>query len=83
MQIQKSGDVPLPRIEDPFHDDLGYGVAIHVVSTNIHHRLTWRILGGSMQGLWDILVEGNRYKVCERPRTCILIGPVMWFSDTI
>ena len=57
--------MPLPSTEDPFDDDLGYGAAIHVVSTNVRHRLTWGILNAVMQGLWDFLIEGRRFLVCE------------------
>ena len=65
LQIQHSGDVPLPATEDPFDDDLGYGAAICVVSTNVRYRLTWGILMGVLQGLWDFLVDANRYLVSE------------------
>lgn len=65
VQIQRSGDGPLPITEDPFDDDLGYGAAIHVVSTNVRFRLTWGILMGILQGLWDFLVDANRYLVSE------------------
>lgn len=67
--------MPLPQSEDPFDDDLGYGAAVHVVSTRPRHRLTWRILRGIMQGLWDVLVEQGRYLVCERGD--LLSGPEM------
>ena len=63
LQIERCGDVTLPHTEDPFDDDLGYGAAIHVVSTNPKNRLTWGILNDTIQGLWDILVEANRYQV--------------------
>lgn len=65
LQIQRSGDVPLPLTEDPFHDDLGYGAAIHVVSTKPRHRITWGILKGTVQGLWNFLVEESRYVEAE------------------
>ncbi|CAF9924927.1 hypothetical protein IMSHALPRED_006329 [Imshaugia aleurites] len=61
LQLERSGDVPLPLTEDPFHDDLGYGAAIHVVSTKPRNRLTWGILKGVMQGLWEFLVEQGRF----------------------
>ena len=57
--------MPLPITEDPFNDDLGYGAAIHVVSTNVRNRLTWSILKDIMQGLWNFLVDANRYLVRE------------------
>ena len=59
----RSGDVPLPLTEDPFHDDLGYGAAIHVVSIKPRHRITWGILKGILQGLWYVLVHEGRYVV--------------------
>ncbi|KAF6239719.1 hypothetical protein HO173_002265 [Letharia columbiana] len=65
LQLEKSGDVPLPQTEDPFHDDLGYGAAIHVVSTKPRHRITWKILKGIIQGLWNFLVEEGRYMEAE------------------
>ena len=64
--------MPLPITEDPFDDDLGYGAAIHVVSTNVRYRLTWGIMMGILQGLWDILVDANRYLVSELQGTFIL-----------
>lgn len=57
--------MPLPIAEDPFEDDLGYGAVIHVVSTNVRFRLTWGILVGILQGLWDVLVDANRYQVSK------------------
>lgn len=64
LQIERSGDVILPPTEDPFDDDLGYGAAIHVVSTRPKHRITWGILRGIMQGLWGFLVMQEKYLVC-------------------
>ena len=80
LQIERSGDVPLPQTEDPFDDDLGYGAAIHVVSTNIHHRLTWGILKSIMQGLWDFLIEGRRYLVRKPEETLFLGHEDTWLS---
>ena len=65
LKILTSGDGILPVTEDPFDDDLGYGAAIHVVSTNVRFRLTWGILMGILQGLWDFLVVADRYLVSE------------------
>ncbi|CAD6579415.1 MAG: hypothetical protein ASARMPRED_009124 [Alectoria sarmentosa] len=64
-QLESSGDVPLPLTEDPFNDDLGYGAAIQVVSTKPHHRMTWGILKGVIQGLWNFLVEDGLYLDAE------------------
>lgn len=55
--------MPLPLTEDPFHDDLGYGAAIHVVSIKPRRRITWGILKGIVQGLWNFLVEEGRFVV--------------------
>ena len=66
MQFEHSGDILIPLSEDPFHDDMGYGAAIHVVSTNVQYRLTWGILKGVMKGLWDFLVVMDRYLVGGR-----------------
>ena len=55
--------MPLPRTEDPFEDDLGYGTAIYVVSTMPFHRITWGILKGILQGLQDFLVDQGRFMV--------------------
>ena len=57
--------MPLPQSEDPFDDDLGYGAAIFIVSVKPRHRITWGILKGITQGLWNFLVEEGRYMVCE------------------
>ena len=64
--------MPLPITEDPFNDDLGYGAAIHIVSTDVRYRLTWGILMGILQGLWDFLVVANRYLVSELQLMLIL-----------
>ena len=65
MQVQTEGDdVVLPQSEDPFDDDPGYGAAIYVASSKVRHRLTWGILKGTMQGLWDFLIKRERYMVC-------------------
>lgn len=69
MEIARSGDMPLPTTEDPFEDDLGYGAAIHVVSTDPRHRLTWLILKGIMQGLYDFLIAQGRFVVSALRRT--------------
>ena len=58
-----SGDVTLPQTEDPFDDNLGYGAAIYVVSTQPHHRITWAILTGIIEGLWNHLIEEDNYFV--------------------
>lgn len=65
QQIEREGDGPLPRTEDPFHEDLGYGAAIDVVSSRPDHRLTWGILKNAMDGLWGFLVEEGRYVESE------------------
>ena len=65
QQLEHGGDRPLPRSEDPFHEDLGYGAAIDVVSSRPDHRLTWGILKDAMEGLWGFLVIGGRYVECE------------------
>lgn len=75
LQLERTGNVPLPHTEDPFIDDLGYGAAIHVVSTNITHRLTWRILTWIMEGLWGFLVEGERNVVRELEGALTLSSP--------
>lgn len=68
QQLERTGDGPLPHTEDPFNDDLGYGAAIHVVSTSLYHRLTWQILTWIMKGLWGFLIEGERNVVRELER---------------
>ena len=60
--------MPLPLSEDPFDDDLGYGAAIFIVSVKPRDRLTWGILKGIIQGLWNFLVVDGRYMVCEPGR---------------
>lgn len=55
--------MPLPRTEDPFRDDLGYGAAIFIASVKVRDRITWGILKGITQGLWNFLVEEGRYMV--------------------
>lgn len=60
QQLEQEGDVPLPRSEEPFHEDLGYGAAIEVASSRPDHRLTWSILEDAMNGLWDFLVIEDR-----------------------
>ena len=61
QHLEQKGDGPLPRSEDPFHEDLGYGAAITVVSVRLDHRLTWSILKETMDGLWDVLVTKSYY----------------------
>ncbi|KAL9065956.1 MAG: hypothetical protein Q9161_007871 [Pseudevernia consocians] len=65
QQLQHEGDGPLPISEDPFHENLGYGAAINVVSSRPDHRLTWGILKDAMNGLWGFLVLQGRYLECE------------------
>ena len=65
QQLGRGGDRPLPRSEEPFHEDLGYGAAIDVVSSRPDHRLTWGILKDAMEGLWDFLVTQGRYVECD------------------
>lgn len=65
QQLEQGGDRPLPRNEDPFHEDLGYGAAINVVSARPDHRLTWSILRNAMEGLWEFLVVAGRYVESE------------------
>lgn len=65
LQIEMSGDGPLPQTEQPFHDDLGYGASIYVVAVKPRRPITWVLLKGIIQGLWDVLVVGGRYKVCK------------------
>ena len=65
QQLEHWGDGPLPRSEDPFHEDLGYGAAIDVVSSRPDYRLTWGILRDAMDGLWGFLVLEGRYVESE------------------
>lgn len=65
QQLEHGGDRPLPRSEEPFLEDLGYGAAIDVVSARPDYRLTWGILKDAMQGLWDFLVIEGRHVECE------------------
>lgn len=65
QQLEQGGDSQLPRNEDPFHEDLGYGAAINVVSSRPDHRLTWGILKDAMDGLWEFLVVEGRYVESE------------------
>lgn len=65
QQLEQEGDGPLPRSEDPFREDLGYGAAIYVVSSQPDHRLTWGILKDAMNGLWGFLVLEGRYVESE------------------
>ena len=65
QQLEQEGDSPLPRSEDPFHEDLGFGAAIDVVSARPDHRMTWGILKNAMDGLREFLVEDGRYVECE------------------
>lgn len=64
-QLEQGGDGPLPRKQDLFHEDLGYGAAINVVSARPDRRLTWGILKDAMDGLWEFLVVEGRYVECE------------------
>ena len=63
--MEQEGDGPLPRSEEPFHEDLGYGAVIEVVSSRPDHRLTWGILKDAMNGLWEFLVIDGRYVESE------------------
>lgn len=65
QRLEQEGDGPLPRNEDPFHEDLGYGAAINVVSARPDHRLTWSILKNAMEGLWEFLILDGRHVECE------------------
>lgn len=65
QELEQGGDGPLPRRQDPFQEDLGYGVAIDVVSARPDHRLTWGILKDVMDGLWEFLVVEGRYVESE------------------
>ena len=65
QELEQRGDVPLPRSKDPFHEDLGYGAVINVVSSRPDHRLTWSILKDAMDGLWGFLVLEGRYVESE------------------
>lgn len=65
QQLEREGDGPLPISEDPFHEDLGYGAVIDVVSSRPDHRLTWSILRDAMDGLWGFLVLEGRYVESE------------------
>ena len=60
QQIEQEGDGPLPASEEPFHEDLGYGAAIDVVSSRPDYRLTWGIMKDAMNGLWEFLVVEGR-----------------------
>ena len=81
LQLQRSGDVPLSISEDPFDDDLGYGAAIHIVSTNVKSRLTWGILMAVLQGLWDFLVAANSFKESDLQGTFVLNAPETVVDD--
>ena len=63
-QIDAGGST-LPRDEDPFKDDLGYGAAITVASVKPNSPLTWEILKNVMQGLWNYLIIDGRYVEAE------------------
>lgn len=65
QKLEQGGDGPLPKSEDPFHEDLGYGAAINVVPSRPDYRLTWGILKGAMDGLWEFLVIEGRYVESE------------------
>ena len=65
QQLEREGDGPLPISEEPFHEDLGYGAAIDVVSSRPDHRLTWAILKEAMDGLWQFLVIEGRHVESE------------------
>ena len=65
QELEQGGDDPLPRRQDPFQEDLGYGVAIDVVSARPDHRLTWGILKDVMDGLWEFLIVEGRYVESE------------------
>ena len=65
QQLEQEGDGPLPRSEDPFHEDLGYGATINVVSARPDHRMTWGILKNAMDGLWNFLIVDGRHVECE------------------
>ncbi len=65
QHIKQGHDGPLPRSEDPFHEDRGYGAAINVVSTRPDHRLTWNILKDAMDALWEVLIVDGHYVESE------------------
>ena len=65
QHLEQGGDGPLPRSEDPFHEDLGYGAAIDIVSARPDHRLTWGMVKNAMDGLWEFLVVEGRYVESE------------------
>ena len=60
-QLEREGDIPLPVSQEIFHEDLGYGAAINVVPSRPKYGITWGILKDAMDGLWEFLVEENRY----------------------
>lgn len=64
-QLEQGGDGPLPRKQDLFHEDLGYGAAINVVSARPDRRLTWGILKDAMEGLWEFLIVESRFVESE------------------
>ena len=65
QHLEQGRDRPLPRSEDPFHEDLGYGAAIDIVSARPDHRLTWGMVKNAMDGLWEFLVVEGRYVESE------------------
>lgn len=65
QQLEQGGDGPLPRDEEPFHEDLGYGAVIRVVPSRPDHRLTWGVVKDAMDGLWQFLVVEGRYVESE------------------
>ena len=64
-ELERAGDIPLPKYHDPFREDLGYGAAIDVFSARPDHRLTWGTMKDAMDGLWEFLIVGGRYQESE------------------
>ncbi len=61
QQIETGAKGVLPRSEDPFDENLGYGIAIIIVSARPDHRLTWSMLDDILRGMWIFLVVEGRY----------------------
>jgi hypothetical protein len=61
QQIATGAKGVLPRSEDPFDENLGYGIAIIIVSARPDHRLTWSVLDDILRGMWIFLVVEGRY----------------------
>ena len=64
-QIDAGSKGILPRQEDPFLVDHGWGAAVSISSANPRRRLTWLLLMEILDGLWEYLIVGKHFMETE------------------